>query len=356
MKFKRIFTHHPFFIKLLHWEYWSFHTIYFFLYPIYVGLCIRAGLRYFFTASNPTIAYGGFLMEQKHEIYPLIPAQLYPAFFLAKTGTPANDILSMVEERMFSFPLIAKPNIGMQGKAVKKIKDKEELINYAQISTVDFLVQQLSPYQHEVGIFYVRMPNETNGRVTGIVAKEPMKVTGNGISTLYQLIMEEPRYILQINALQQMYGAGLQSILGNGEEKILAPYGNHVRGSKFLDWSFKIDETLSKNIDSACKNIDGFYFGRMDIMYNNWDDLRTTSDFHIIELNGAGSDPTHMFDPSHSLLFAWKEIVKHWFLLWRVSKQNYAKGHRFMTLKEGSVMFKQNKELVAKLNDMAKKL
>jgi hypothetical protein len=356
MKFKRIFTHHPFFIRLFHWEYWSFHTIYFFLYPVYVWFCIRAGFRYFFSASNPTIAYGGFLMEQKHEIYPLIPAQLYPAFFLVKTGTPANDILLLIQEHGFSFPIIAKPNIGMQGKAVKKINNTEELIHYAQISTVDFLVQTLSPYEEEVGIFYVRMPNETNGRVTGIVAKEPMKVTGNGVSTLYELILQEPRYILQINALQQMHGAGLQSVLAKGEEKILAPYGNHARGSKFLDWSFKIDEALSANIDAACKKIDGFYYGRMDIMYNNWEDLRTTSNFHIIELNGAGSDPTHIYDPSHSLLFAWKEIVRHWLLLWRVSKQNHAKGHRYMTLKEGSLMFQQNKQLVMRLDEMSKKL
>jgi hypothetical protein len=356
MKLRRLITHHPFFIKLLHWEYWSFNTIYFFLYPVYAWLCIRAGFKYFFPASNPTIAYGGFLMEQKHEIYPLIPQQLHPAFFLVRVGTQANVILSLIHQHQFSFPLIAKPNIGMQGKAVKKIKNPEELIHYAEISTVDFLVQQLSPYQHEVGIFYVRMPNEANGRVTGIVAKEQMKVTGDGVSTLYQLIMEEPRYILQINALQQMHGAGLQSILAKGEEKILAPYGNHARGSKFLDWSYKIDEALTKNIDAVCKQVDGFYFGRMDIMYNSWEDVRTTSNFHIIELNGAGSDPTHIYDPSHSLMFAWKEIVRHWFMLWRVSRQNHLKGHHYMTLQEGSLMFRQNKELVRKLNEMTKKL
>ncbi len=356
MKLKRLITHHPFFIKLLHWEYWSFNTVYGILYPVYALLCVRAGFKYFFSASNPTIAYGGFLMEQKHEVYPLIPAHLYPSCFLVKTGTPAEVIIKQVEEYQFSFPLIAKPNIGMQGKAVKKIKNREELIHYAEVSMVDFLVQQLSPYQHEVGIFYVRMPNEKNGKITGIVAKEPMKVTGDGVSTLYELIMEEPRYVLQIDALQQMHGAALQTVLQKGGEKILAPYGNHARGSKFIDWSFKINNALTKNIDMVCKQIKGFYFGRLDIMYNKWDDLENTSDFHIIELNGAGSDPTHIYDPSHSIFFAWKEILRHWFLLWRVSKQNHQKGHRYMTLKKGSEMFAQNKQLVEQLDVLAKKL
>lgn len=356
MKLKRIITHHPFFIKLLHWEYWSFNTVYGLIYPIYAWLCVRAGFRYFFSASNPTITNGGFLMEQKHEVYPLIPAYLYPACFLVKTGTGGEVILKKIEEYQFSFPLIAKPNIGMQGKGVKKIKDKDELIHYATVCTVDFLVQQLSPYTHEVGIFYVRMPNEENGRVTGIVAKEPMTVVGNGVSTLYELIMEEPRYILQMNALQQMHGASLQKVIAKGEEVILAPYGNHARGSKFIDWSSKINEPLSKNIDAVCKQINGFYFGRLDIMYNKWDDVENTSHFHIIELNGAGSDPTHIYDPSHSLFFAWKEIIRHWFLLWRVSKQNHRKGHPYMTLKEGAGMFSKNKQLVQQLDALAKKL
>jgi hypothetical protein len=352
MKLNRIFTHHPYFIRLLHWEYWSFNTIYGLLYPFYAWLCIKAGFKYFFSASNPTIANGGFLMEQKHEIHPLIPSHLYPAFFLVPTHTSIEKIIEQINTHQFSYPLIAKPNIGMQGKAVKKIKNETELKQYAEICSVDFLVQQLSPYQKEVGIFYVRMPNETNG----IVAKEPMRVVGNGVSTLYQLIMEEPRYILQVNALQQMHGAALQTILAKGEELILAPYGNHARGSMFLDWSDKIEDELIKHMDAVCKQINGFYFGRLDIMYNNWEDLQNGRNFHIIELNGAGSDPTHIYDPKHSLFFAWKEICKHWILLYKVSKQNHAKGHAYMSLKEGRAMFKANTSLVKELDALAKKI
>lgn len=356
MRLSRIFTHHPFFIRLLHWEYWSFNTIYGLLYPYYVWLCLKAGVKYFFSASNPTIANGGFLMEQKHEIHPLIPKHLYPAFFLVPVGTPIKIILQQVECNQFSYPLIAKPNIGMQGKAVKKIKNEEELNHYANVCSVDFLVQQLSPYKQEVGIFYVRIPGETNGTITGIVAKEPMRVVGNGVSTLYQLIMEEPRYILQINALQQMHGVTLQKVLAKGEDMILAPYGNHARGSKFLDWSHKIDEQLIKNMNAVCQQINGFYFGRLDIMYNSWEDLKSGDNFHIIELNGAGSDPTHMYDPKHSIFFAWKEIIKHWLLLYRISKLNHAQGHPYMSVKEGLAMFKANSTLVKKLDALAKKI
>lgn len=356
MNLRKLFTHHPFFIRLFNWEYWSFNTIYGLLYPVFAWYCIRAGGKYFFSAANPTIVNGGFLMEEKQDIYPLIPSQYYPAFFFVKAGAEVDEIEKKMQNHQFSFPLIAKPSIGMQGKAVKKIMNSDELKQYASICTFDFLVQQLSPYQHEVGIFYYRMPGTEHGLVSGIVAKEPMKVTGDGESSLYQLICKEPRYILQINALQQMHGAGMQNVLKKGEEMILAPYGNHARGSKFLDWTEKADETLVRSMNEVCLQINGFYYGRLDVMYNDWNDLRNGKNFHIIELNGAGSDPTHMYDPKHSILFAWKETLKHWRILFRVSKLNHSKGYSYMTFKEGQEMFRRNNCLVKQLDEIAGKL
>ena len=295
-------------------------------------------------------------MEPKQEIYPLLPAGYYPAFFYVPVQTAFEKIEADLLQHQFGFPLIAKPVIGLQGKAVKKINTKEELQHYASICTVDFMVQALSPYTKEAGVFYYRMPGEVNGHVTGIVAKEPMTVVGDGVSSLYELILEVPRYILQIDALKQMYGKDILHVLKKGEVKILAPYGNHARGSKFLDWTTKADEIFTANMDAVCKQIDGFYYGRLDIMYNDWDDLRKGKNFHIIELNGAGSDPTHIYDPSHTLFFAWKEIIRHWFILWRISKKNHANGHPYLSIKEGITMFKSNTAHVQKLDALALKL
>jgi hypothetical protein len=56
------------------------------------------------------------------------------------------------------------------GLAVKKINTVQELEQYAIRANFDFLVQDLIPFQNEVGIFYVRYPNEK--KITGIVSKE----------------------------------------------------------------------------------------------------------------------------------------------------------------------------------------
>ncbi len=356
MKWNRLFTHHPFFIRLFNWEYWSSHAVFGPAYCLVVLLIIRSRFRYFFSAANPTIKNGGFLMEEKQHIYPLIPEQFYPAYFFVKQGTAIDRVEQQFMQSGFGFPLIVKPTVGLQGKAVKKVNNLHELLYYASLCTVDFMVQQFSTYSQEVGIFYHRIPGEAKGTVTGIVAKEPMKVTGDGVSTLYELICEVPRYILQMNQLKRIYSKVFLHVLPKGEEVILVPYGNHARGSKFLDWTEKADNAFIESMDQVCRQINGFYYGRLDIMYSDWEDLRNGKNFHIIELNGAGSDPTHMYDPKHSVFFAWKEIIKHWLILYRISKLNHKMGVPYLSWKEGVAMFKANNELVKMLDAFGEKI
>lgn len=105
-------------------------------------------------------------------------------------------------------------------------------------------------------------------------------------------------------------------------------------------------------MDKICKQIPGFFFGRLDIRYDNWEDLKKGNKFCIIEVNGAGAEPTHIYDPKHSIFFAWKEIVRHWIILWRVSMKNHRLGVPFMSTKEGLQMFREDKEWSRKLEAM----
>ncbi len=282
-------------------------------------------------------------MESKKEIYDIIPEKYIPKTLFFKDGTPATEILKAVENSGISFPCIAKPDIGGKGRGVEKLFTAAGIITYAAKINMDFLVQQFIPYPQEVGIFYCRMPDEANGQITGIVSKEFLIVKADGVSTLTQLIEKDPRYHLQLPALQKIYGDGLEAVLEKDELKNLVPYGNHARGAKFIDVSHWADESFNINFDELCKKIPGFYFGRLDIMYSNFEDLKAGRHLCIIELNGAGSEPTHIYDPRHSLFFAWKEIARHFRMLCDISIQNHKKGHRYLTVKEGMQMFKENK-------------
>ena len=289
-------------------------------------------------------------MESKKEIYDIIPPQFIPKTLFFKLGTDAGEIVQTVASSGISFPCIAKPDIGGKGRGVEKIYALEDIAGYAQRIKMDFLVQEFIPYPEEVGIFYCRIPDQPDGFISGIVAKEFLIVKGDGISTLTQLIEKDPRYHLQLAALQKIYGEGLQEVLEKDAVKNLVPYGNHARGAKFIDVSHWADESFTKTFDNIFKQIPEFYFGRLDIMYSNLEDLRAGKHFSIVELNGAGSEPTHIYDPRHSIFFAWKEITRHFKLLCRISIKNHQRGHRYLTVKEGMQMFKENKAVMKNLD------
>lgn len=341
--------HKPFFIKLLHWEYWSMTAVYGLIYPVFLWLCIRCGWKFFFPAANPRIRYGGFLMESKKEIYDLLPEGCYPKTILIKQGTDSAAILNKITQNNFSFPLIAKPDIGMRGLAAKKIENGHDVARSSMKYDIDFLIQEFVPYENEVGIFYYRYPGQERGHISGIVGKEFLSITGDGENSILQLLEKDKRFLLQLESLKKEYGHELMEVLHAGERKLLVPYGNHARGAKFLDFTDRIDEDIIMLTDKICRQVPEFYYGRLDLRYNTWEELKEGKNFSIIELNGAGSEPTHIYDPKHSLFFAWKEIIRHWIILWRISRLNHKKGFSYMTYGEGAKMFRDNRAYVKKL-------
>jgi hypothetical protein len=339
----RKILYQPFFIKLFNWEYWPFHIVYAPVYLYWIWLGAKARSFFFFNASNPSIKNGGFLLESKKAIYDLIPPQYYPPTLFFKAGSAPAGILQKISDNGLSFPVIGKPDIGGRGRGVKKLDTIDDVIDYAQNSQVDFLVQEFVPYENEAGIFYYRYPNEKNGHISGIVHKEFLTVEGDGSSTIEQLLKKEKRFILQLANLRKTKAEELKKIPGTGEKHLLVPYGNHARGAKFTDISYLVDETLTHSIDTACKKVNGFYFGRLDIKYNTWEELRHGKNFSIIELNGAGSEPTHIYDPKYSIFFAWKEIIRHLNILSRISRINNSQGKiPYMKLSSGLQMIKEN--------------
>jgi hypothetical protein len=336
--------HRPFFIRLLHWEYWSFHTVYFCVYPVWLYLCARSRSFFFFSAANPQMENGGFLMESKKKIYESLPDMYYPKTILVRSEDPIDKICKAITDNGLGYPLIVKPDIGGRGRGVMKVSSESELLTHLKKFPVDMLIQQFIPYEDEIGIFYFRYPGQAQGNISGIVGKQFLKVIGDGRSTIEQLLSKEKRYILQMSILEQMLGKQIKTVLAEGEERILVPYGNHARGALFNDCTHLADESLTNVIDSICKQIPGFYFGRLDVRFQSLEKLKEGKEFSLIEVNGAGSEPTHIYDPSHSLWQAWKEIIKHWFILWRISKLNHANGANYLNWKQGVSMFRRARE------------
>ena len=62
------------------------------------------------------------------------------------------------------------------------------------------------------------------------------------------------------------------------------------------------------------------------------DTLMAGEGFSIVEINGAGSEAIHIWDPEFSLLDAYKTLFEQQALLFEIGRQNRARGYVPMPL------------------------
>jgi len=124
-------------------------------------------------------------------------------------------------------------------------------------------------------------------------------------------------------------------VLDRGEKLRLAHAGNHAQGTKFLDGADLTTDELSQRIDEIARDYPGgFDFGRFDIRYNNDEELRHGEGFVIVELNGAMSESTNMYDPRRSLLWTYRVLFGQWRAMYRLGHERRKLGVKPMSLAE----------------------
>ncbi len=283
------------------------------------------------------------LGESKYDVLKLIPDQYKPKTILVQAPATKEYILKQLAENGFSFPVIFKPDLGERGFMVKKITSEAEIESYLKILKKDFLIQEFLDLPVELGVFYTRLPEEASGYVNSVVVKDMLTVIGDGKSTLEELIFDKPRAKLQWPKLKSAHADKLKNIISSGEEFILNSIGNHSLGTTFLDGEYLINEKLSATFDKISKQIDGFYFGRYDLRCSSIEDLYEGK-IKIMELNGCGAEPAHIYQPGFSLWKAFGILFTHWRNIFRISMQNHKRGIPFTSWKEGKAINKKFQE------------
>ena len=325
------FWHSNFVIRLRSWEYWPFYVVYFPIFFYWFWLSLRSRSFFFFSASNPTIESGGMLGESKSDILNLVPEEVKPKTLFFKKGARQEKIISEIKTQKLNYPMIAKPDMGERGWQVEKVKNEAVLVKYIQESPVDFILQEYIDLPIELGVFYYRMPDEEQGEISSIVVKDMLKVIGDGHSTLRELMMQYDRAKLQIEALEQE--RDLKIIPEKGKEIELVSIGNHCKGTTFLNGNHLITEQLRNQFDMLSKKVDGFFFGRYDLRCASYEALNN-GEMKIMELNGAGAEPAHIYHPGFPLSEAYRVLFKHWKVLAQISRANHKRGVKYMTMRE----------------------
>lgn len=309
------------------------HYVYFPLYVYYVWLAIKARSLWFWSSSNPGIETGGMLGESKIKIFNVIPDAYKPVTLLIPSGTPLSQVLHLLNQHELTYPLICKPDRGERGFQVSKIRNEKELAAYIERNRVEYLIQPFCSYPVEMGIYYRRFPWEKTGSVFSIVQKEFLCITGDGKSTMRQLIINNDRALLQYEKLEARFGNDLDSIPSNGFQIELEPIGNHARGTTFINGNHLIDDKINRVFDEITSHIPDVYFCRYDLKTSSIDALKAGKNIVIVELNGVGAEPAHIYDPSYRLIHAWRDLIHQWSMVYKISVYNKKHGHPYMSTK-----------------------
>ncbi len=301
----------------------------------YLYLSLKSKSLFFFTATNPAIDTGGLMGESKMDIMDEIPAEFRPVSILIPAHTPIEKIRKKLEQNGLKYPIIIKPNVGERGFLVEKAENEQQLIEFLGTGKIDTILQEFIDYTEEVSVLHYRIPGEKKGNVSSLTFKEFLTVTGDGTSTIKELIENYPRALLQLKKLKKSHAYLMDKILPNNEPLQLVAIGNHSRGTTFINGNNQIDQDLINVFDKISHQMNGIYFGRYDIKCKSLADLKKAKAFKILEINGVKAEPTHIYDPSYSLLQAWKDIYHQWNIIYKISQANKKNGVPFMSFQEG---------------------
>lgn len=334
-----------FLIKLKSWEYWPFGVVHFPAFIYWLWLSLRARSLVFFSASNPGIPMGGMFGESKFDILKKIPAQYVPSTLLIQTPVSDIEVMRELSAAGLSFPLIFKPDIGERGFMVQKISDRNQIAPYLKEVKCAFLAQEHVDLPLEFGVFYLKYPTESSGRVISVVAKEMLSVTGDGRSTLEELIYGNDRAKLQWKKLKVKYHSELKSVPQTGKRIELVSIGNHAQGARFINANHLISTQLSETFDSISRSISGFYFGRYDLRCSSIEDLYSGK-VKIMELNGCGAEPGHIYDQGYPLSQAICELFRYWHHIFKIARANNRLGVDYISHREAYASYRRFKAVL----------
>ena len=159
------------------------------LLPALVWYACRHGGATVFTAANPGLPHGGLAGESKWEILRWLPAEMVAASALIPEGSAAERSAALREaERVGPYPMILKPDVGERGAGVRLVRSREEAVAYLASTPGAVIAQRYDAGPFEAGVFYVRRPGESRGRIFSVTDKEFPRVTGDGVRTLGELV------------------------------------------------------------------------------------------------------------------------------------------------------------------------
>jgi len=324
--------------RWLQWEFWPANLFYIPIGLNYLRLAIKYRGLNLPTIANPGMLTGGIVGESKDEILRDL-FRTSPAF----TARAALIVRGTGKERMAQFerlcteqdlrlPVVLKPNIAQRGSGFRLVRMPDDAREYLEQVSGEVLLQEYAAGPCEVGIFYYRFPNEERGHIFAITEKIFPSVTGDGRRTVEELILDDSRAAIMARTYLHRHRAIRGKVLAEGERLKLVEAGNHCQGCIFRDGMHLWSPALEARIDQISRQVPDFFIGRYDVRYAEDGDILAGENFKILELNGAASEATSIYDSRNSIFQAYATLFRQWDLVFAIGAANRKLGHRPATV------------------------
>jgi hypothetical protein len=299
-------------------------------------LSLRFGGPTIPSAANPGITAGGLVGEGKLEYF----AQMGPiargatatsvGFRVRHRDLDDTSLQAAMMDAGLTFPVIAKPDLGMCGYGVRRIDNLAALRAYAEAFPDGevIVLQRYLAQEGEAGIFYARDPATQTGRIIGLALRYFPRVLGDGRSTVAQLMQANPRMRRLVGRAAHHCETDPGLIPPAGHSVRLSTIGSTRVGGLYLDGADLITPQLSAAIDAIARDMGEFHFGRFDVRFTTPQALRQGQGFTIMEVNGAGSEAIEAWDPATGLLAGFRTIFAKQRLLFEIGAANRRRGAR----------------------------
>lgn len=300
-----------------------------------------------FTACNPGIeGGGGFVGESKSAIMAKLPAgdaRVLATVLIGPGGAErAAGVLRRMEEdaALGGYPVVIKPDAGQRGVGVTLARTPYELGAYLAAHPGAAVLQRYHAGPREAGIFWMRKTaaedcrpiGERDGSISSVTLKEFQWLEGDGRRSVRRLIIDHPRYRCQMRVFFARFADRLDEVPAAGERVALSFAGNHAQGTRFAEGGHLATTELNAAINTLARAFEGggLDYGRFDVRYTSDEALALGEGFAVLEVNGTTSEPTNIYDPAHSAVFAWRTLRRHWAEMYRIGRERVREGGEAM--------------------------
>ncbi|MBC7958017.1 MAG: hypothetical protein H7Y33_19370 [Cytophagales bacterium] len=297
-------------------------------------LSIRHGSITLPSCANPCITAGGLVGEGKMEYLRIMGTQALGATatttcVVAAGAESVADAEAAMARARLSYPIVVKPDLGWCGFGVRRVDDGAAMRDYlaAFPRGERVVIQQWVADSGEAGIFYMRGPGDACGQVIGMVLRHYPRVVGDGVHSVADLIAADPRARRLGRDGASEPCCDVCQVPAAGQAVRIATVGSTRVGGMYASGHALITAELTRAIDAIAKDMTEFHVGRFDVKYASAACLRA-GEFTIIEVNGAGSEAVHAWDPSLTLTQAYGIIFRKQRRLFAIGESMRRLGHR----------------------------